>query len=113
MHPSAKRERGYTGRPIIAYHFQCGGRRGGLPLGIPSGGGMGGTGGGQEQQRQRRRDTDGGEDNPGLRQKEEMGGIGTSTDDVESGIILCRRWGGRFHGPGMAPVGVQFSDGAV
>ena len=37
-----QRERGDPGRPTVAQHFQCGGRHGGLPLGIPSGGRMGG-----------------------------------------------------------------------
>ena len=33
--------------------------------------------------------------------------------DGEIGMFLCQRWGGRFHRPGMAPVDVRFSDGAV
>ena len=27
--------------------------------------------------------------------------------------FLCQKWGGRVHGPRMAPVGVRFSYGAV
>ena len=34
-------ERGDPGQPTVAHHFQCGGRRGGLPLVIPAGGGTG------------------------------------------------------------------------
>ena len=37
-----RRERGYPGQPTVSHHFQCGGRRGGFPLGIPSGGRTGG-----------------------------------------------------------------------
>ena len=40
------RERGHPWRPTVAHHFQFGGVRGGLPLGIP---GVG-TGGGIQKQ---------------------------------------------------------------
>ena len=46
VHPSVERERGERGRPTVVHHFQCGGRRGGLPLVIHA---CGGTGGRQEQ----------------------------------------------------------------
>ena len=36
-----QRERCDPGRTTVSHHFQCGGRRGGLPLGIPAGGGTG------------------------------------------------------------------------
>ena len=62
-----QRERGYPGQPTVSHHLKCGVRCGGLPLGIPAGGGTQGTGGGQGKQRGRRRDTDGGEDDPGPR----------------------------------------------
>ena len=42
-----RRERGYPERPTVAHNFQCGGRCGGSPLGIPA---CGGTVGGLEQQ---------------------------------------------------------------
>ena len=42
-----RRERRHPGRPTVAHHLQCGGGRGGLPLGILSGGT--GGGGGQQQ----------------------------------------------------------------
>ena len=57
-------ERGDTGRPTVAHHFQCGGRRSGSLLGIPTGDG---TGGRKDQRRRRRWGTDGCEDDPGPR----------------------------------------------
>ena len=49
------------------HHFQCGGRRRGLPLGIRAGGGTGGMEGRREQRQQMRYYTDGGEEDTDLR----------------------------------------------
>ena len=42
-----QREGCYPGQPTVSHHFQCDGRRGGSPLGIPSDGGTEGSGGGR------------------------------------------------------------------
>ena len=42
-----------------------------------------------------------------------IGGRVKLMTDSESGIFLCRQWGGPFHEPGMAPVGVRFAVRAV
>ena len=41
----SRRDRGDLGRSTVAHHFQCGGRLGGLTLGVPADGITGRTGG--------------------------------------------------------------------
>ena len=101
-----QRERGHPGRPTVAHHFQCGDGRSGLSLGIP--GGV--TGRGRYQWGRKRRGTDGREDDPGPRRRPTTGRGKTPEDDSEGGIIIFRRWNGRFHRPGMTSVGIRHTD---